>query len=76
MLAAADRYDNGTTQVLTAKPNRSQTPIVGEAFQFWLAIVMGYKVPQTAGVEFGHDEKAKVATSCATTILCHALALL
>ena len=42
MLAAADKYDNGTTQVLIAKPNRSQTRIVGEAFRFWLAIVMGY----------------------------------
>jgi len=42
MLAAADTYDKGTTQVLIAKPNRSQTQR-----RLWLAIVMG-KVPQPA----------------------------
>jgi hypothetical protein len=43
MLDAADRYDSGTTQALIARPNRSYTRIAGEAFRFWLAIVMGYK---------------------------------
>jgi hypothetical protein len=52
MLAAADRYDSGTTQVLIARPDRSQTRIAGEAFGFWLAIVMGFKAPQTAGLKF------------------------
>jgi hypothetical protein len=64
MLAAADRYDSGTTQVLIARPNRKQTRIAGEAFRFWLAIVMGFKAPQTAGVKFKADGSAVKCTAC------------
>jgi hypothetical protein len=64
MLAAADRYDSGTTQVLIARPNRSQTRIAGEAFRLWLAIVMGFKAPQTAGVKFKADGSAVRCTAC------------
>jgi hypothetical protein len=78
MLAAADKYDNVTTQVLIdcqAKPKPN--PYCEKAFRFWLAIDM-VKVPQPESSLTWMERQssaplAKVATSCATTILCHAL---
>ena len=55
LMAAADKYDNGTTQVLIAKPNRSQTEAshCRGGFPVLAGHRHGYKVPQTAGVKFG-----------------------
>ena len=82
MLAAADKYDNGTTQVLIAKPNRSQTHIVGRLSGSGWPSPWGTRYCsqlESSLARMGRQSGALLAravTSCATTILCHALAFM
>ena len=64
MLEAADRYCSGTTRLLIAKSDWSRTHLPGETFRFVIALVMGYKLPQTASVKFHPDGSAVCCTAC------------